>query len=417
MIALADCNNFYVSCEKVFDPSLEGRIVIVLSNNDGCVVSRSAEAKAAGILMGEPFFMAKEKIIGKNAIVRSSNYELYSDMSSRIMSLLSEFVPNMEIYSIDEAFLDFSHIKTDNSAKELSHEIREKCLRCAGIPVSIGVSQTKTLAKLASKIAKDKSEYNGVKVLLDNSEINALLVSTKVSEIWGIGSAYAEKLSKSGIANAFDLMKANSTIIRRIIGVVGIRIALELAGHSCISLEDSPPERKSVCRSRSFGSPISNIEEFIEAVASRSADAANSLRASRHNASSVTVFAEAGRYSGSGHVFQSASEILPIPVHGTIELISSAIKLAKKIFKTDIQYRRAGVILGNTQPSALKQGDLFVQENYKNDVSDILDLLNRRFGHKSVFFAAEGILKNWEMSRKMCSPRYTTRWNELPVAR
>lgn len=417
MIALVDCDNFYVSCERVFNPSLEKRPVVVLSNNDGCIVSRSKEVKSAGIVMGEPFFKAKERLSQINAVVLSSNYELYSDMSSRVMKTLSTFVPRIEIYSIDEAFLDFSHVKSEKAVKELACEIRRTVLQNVGIPVSIGVSLTKTLAKLADEVAKKNSEFNGIRALIDEKDIGEVLRATSVADIWGIGSASAAKLAKNGILTAFDLKNTDSYLVKRLLGVVGLRTALELSGQPCVSFEEFHPERKSLCRSRSFGRPVKTLDEFIEAISCRSAEAARTLRAENLVAMAVTVFAEAGRFSANGHVFDSASELLAVSVRETAELISYAAKLAKKIYKAGVSYSRAGVVLGDIRSYAIRRGDLFEPETKVSGVSDLMDSINRRFGKDSIFLAAEGISRPWEMSRNMRSPRYTTRWDELPVAR
>ena len=417
MIALADCNNFYVSCERVFNPSLEGRPVVVLSNNDGCIVARSEEAKALGIAMGTPYFQAKDIIRKHDVQVFSSNYELYGDMSSRVMSMLSGFAPGIEIYSIDEAFLDFSHLKKVEDMETLSREIRSTVRQCTGIPVSIGVAPTKTLAKLANRISKKNPDSGGVSVLAGDCRIGEVLKTANTGDIWGIGSASAEKLSRAGIRNAMDLGNASDNLIRSLLGIAGLRTAMELRGQSCIALEETTHERKSLCCSRSFGRPVQSLDELLEAVSQYVAEAAHRLRNEKLAAGAVTVFIDTGRFRKSEHYFNSAMEILQVPCDGTAELASCATRLVRKIYRNGNAYSRAGVVFGSIGTSTEVQGDLFEEKRTSRaGLSEVMDSINRKLGGGSVFYAAEGVTKPWAMSRRKCSPHYTTRWEDLPTA-
>lgn len=414
MFALVDCNNFYVSCERIFNPKLEGRPVVVLSNNDGCIVARSEEAKAAGIGMGNPFFQVKDLIQRFNVQVFSSNYTLYGDISSRVMSILAEFTPNIEIYSIDEAFLDFSYLKI-TEMEPLSRKIRKTVKQWTGIPVSIGIASTKTLAKLANRIAKKSPAANGVCSLVENENIESALKNAKVADLWGIGSGFADRLSKIGINSALDLRNADDKTIRESLGITGLRTALELRGNSCIKLEDSPAIRKSVCCSRSFGKPVESLEDLSEAVALYTSDAAQRLRNEGLATGAVTVFVDTGRFRKQcEHYFNSVSEVIPVPVNSTGELTVHTVRLLKKIYRENLIYKKAGVLFNSLSPSSSVQLDLFENSLEKSSVlSEVIDSINGRLGDGSVFYAAEGVGKSWAMVREKCYPHYTTKWSDL----
>lgn len=419
MIALVDCNNFYVSCERLFYPRIWKKPVVVLSNNDGCIVARSQEAKALGIKMGEPYFLVEKIIKENNVIVFSSNYELYADISDRVMRVLADFSPSMEIYSIDEAFLDLSHLKNFDEIKKTSCEIRKRVKDWIGIPVSIGVGKTKTLAKIANEMAKKDKNADGIIILSDSEKINSALFHTKVEDIWGIAYASASKLLRLSIKSALDLKNSDNKIIKKVLGINGVRTLLELNGFQCFKIEEQSPEKKTITCSRSFGKKICKINELEEAISSYCADAARRLRQEKLIANLVCVFVDSGKFR-SGRYFNCASAYLPRPSDQTFEIIKRAKTILHKIFKDNILYKKAGVILGVLEScSALVQNDLFQsnQTDKKTNLSQIVDKLNDKFGNDSLFYAAEGIKKDWKMSRNMCSKRYTTRWNDLPTAK
>lgn len=414
MFALVDCNNFYVSCERIFNPKLEGRPVVVLSNNDGCIVARSEEAKAIGIGMGNPAFQVKDLIQKFNVHVFSSNYTLYGDISSRVMSILAEFTPNIEIYSIDEAFLDFSHLKV-TEMEPLSGRIRKTVRQWTGIPVSVGIAGTKTLAKLANRMAKKTPAANGVSSLLEDEKIELALRNAKVADLWGIGSGFEERLSRYGIGSALDLRNADDNIIRKSIGITGLRTAVELRGNSCIKLEDSPAIRKSVCCSRSFGRAVESIGDLSEAVALYTSDAAQRLRNEGLAAGTVAVFVDTGRFRKQcEYYFNSVSETLPVPTNCTGELTVHTVRLLKRIYRGNLIYKKAGVLFGGLVSSSSVQPDLFENNSGKSALlSETVDSINGRLGDGSIFYAAEGVGKSWAMAREKCSPHYTTKWNDL----
>jgi len=420
MFALVDCNNFYVSCERAFDPKLEGKPVVVLSNNDGCIVARSEEAKAIGIGMGNPFFQVRDVIDRYDVRVFSSNYTLYGDMSNRVMSILSEFAPEIEIYSIDEAFLDFSHLKSGRM-EPLACEIRKRVGQWTGIPVSIGIAKTKTLAKLANRTAK-KNPLSGGVFLFDNDEkIKASLAKTETADIWGIGRNLSLRLKKEGIHTALDMVNAEDSKIRRLLGICGLRTVMEHKETPCIKLDDAPAQRKSVCCSRSFGKDVSTLEDLSEAVSLYTADAAERLRHEKLSAGLVTVFLDTGIFRKKcPYYFNSAShEILP-PSNSTGELIRYTLPLLKGIFRKDFIYKKAGIIFTELVPAGAEQLGLFDRKSADLAkscmLSETIDSINRRFGDGSVFYASEGVSKSWAMARERCSPHYTTRWAELPEA-
>ncbi len=420
MFALVDCNNFYVSCERTFDPKLEGRPVVVLSNNDGCIIARSEEAKAFGIGMGNPFFQVRDIIERHGVRVFSSNYTLYGDMSSRVMSILSEFSPEMEVYSIDEAFLDFSHL--ENSKMEpVAREIRKKVKQWTGIPVSVGIAGTKTLAKLANRTAKKNPLSGGVFLFDGKEKTKVLLGKTETRDIWGIGGNLSVRLQREGIYTALALVEADDEKIRNILGVCGLRTAMELRGIPCIRLENAALPRKSVCCSRSFGKEVSTLEELSEAISLYTADAAERLRHGKLAAGVVSVFLDTGRFRKKcQYYFNSISKSIAVPSNSTGDLTGHAVSLIRKIYRENLTYKKAGIIFTELSTSESVQFDLFSDTPAKFAkscvLSEAMDSINSRFGDGSVFYASEGTGKSWAMARERCSPHYTTRWDEIPEA-
>ncbi|MFC1780305.1 Y-family DNA polymerase [Patescibacteria group bacterium] len=420
VFALLDCNNFFVSCERVFDPRLRDVPVMVLSNNDGCVVARSNEVKALGIKMGAPAFKCKDLIERHDIQVFSSNYTLYADMSRRVMDTLTKFVPDIEIYSIDEAFFTLQNMCNKNFEK-LSKKIRKNVIRCTGIPVSIGVATSKVLAKAANEIAKKSQKLDGVLdfTKLTENELDTYLNQIDVIDIWGIGSQYSKKLKQIGINTAKDLKYSESSWIKKKTNVMGERIILELKGISCYDLEQAPKHQKSICSSRSFGYPVIKETDMKEAVASYTAIAAEKLRKQSAYANVLIVYIKTNRFKIHDRKYSNAAYIkLDEPTSSTIDLTKYALYGLQKIYKGGFRYKKAGVILDGIQPNNEIQLDIFNSYNHKvrrreNKLMRYIDMLNAKFGRGSLRLASEGVEKQWSMRRARLSKRFTTSWDEL----
>lgn len=417
MFALVDCNNFYASCERVFNPKLIGKPLVVLSNNDGCVVARSKEAKALGIAMGAVAFKEAEFFKKNGVIVYSSNYTLYGDMSSRVMSILKQFSPEMQVYSIDEAFLYLN--ETDATLEYVSH-IRETILTWTGIPVSIGIAPTKTLAKVANYLAKKNPDFKGVCQLKDSASIETVLKQLPVKEVWGIGHNYAMTLNKAGIYTAWEFAQTNDQWIKKKMSVVGYRTAMELRGCSCLPLEEVPPDKKSIMSSRSFGKAVTSLEELAEAASAFAAKAAEKMRGQESLASFLEVHLETSRFSeGQPYYGNRATVTLPQPTDYTPDLIHYVKLGLNKIYRHGLRYKRVGVLLGGLVPAHCYQADLFAPQPKINKkltaVMELVDQVNRESGKRVLKFAAEGIEQPWKMRRGNCSQNFTTRWSELLV--
>ena len=419
VFALVDCNNFYASCEKLFRPDLKNTPVIVLSNNDGCVVARSKEAKLLGIKMGVPAFKIKDEIILHGIKTFSSNYALYADLSCRVMRILEDVAPAVEIYSIDEAFLDLTGIDAATSFYDYGIKIKETVNRCTGISVGVGIAPTKTLAKLANYAAKKYTATNGVVDLTDKNRQRKLMQITPVEEVWGVGRKTAEKLRTLGINSALDLANSSSNHIRKQFSVVLERTLRELNGESCIVLEEIPPTKKQIVCSRSFGSKVTNISDMREAVATHTSRAAEKLRKEQQKAKLLTVFIQTSRF-GQGKQYSNAlsAEILQ-PTSDSRELTRLSQQILKKIWKDGYLYAKAGVMLSDFYGEQFYQADLFdsnSNDDSKEQLMSVVDNINRsRYG--KVFFAGQGIRKNWAMKRQNLSPAYTTKWSDLPIVK
>lgn len=413
LFALVDCNNFYASCERVFNPLLEGRPIVVLSNNDGCIIARSNEAKALGIPMGAPLFEYRELMNKHGVAVCSSNYALYGDMSQRVMQVLEMNAPQVQVYSIDESFLDYDVPDPIREAKIL----REKVKQWTGIPVSIGIAKTKTLAKVANHIAKKNPEFGGV-FLLDETNCEAVLDKFPVDDIWGIGRQYAEKLTKRGVKTALDLRDTDDAWIKKHLTVVGLRTVWELRGTSCIPLDEAPSAKQSITSSRAFGRPITELNELYESVSSYAARAAEKARKEKRLASSMFVFFVLHPFRSGGN---SVKITFPEPTAYTPEIIHYAKLAAHEIYRPGYSYRKAGVILEGLVDEDSYQRDLFANKGPLHDKQkqrmELLDKMNRSFGKNTLHTAAEGVTKKWSMKQERRSPRYTTRWDEIPVAK
>ncbi|MGB6296639.1 MAG: Y-family DNA polymerase [Rivularia sp. (in: cyanobacteria)] len=418
IIALVDCNNFYCSCERVFNPKLENRPVVVLSNNDGCVVARSNEAKALGIKMGEPAFKLGKFREQHNLAILSSNYTLYGDMSQRVMQCLAEYTPDLEIYSIDEAFLDFSGF-THLDLTAYSREIKQKIQQYTGIPISIGIATTKTLAKVANRIAKKSNKAKGVLNLVDSPYLDLALQRTEVGDVWGVGSSFTKLLEKHNIYNALELKKSDQKWIRKERGIVGLRTVLELNGTSCIPLEEMPSNKKSTAVTRSFGKAVETLEQLQEALSAYAYRAGEKLRQSQLEATSMTVFFRTGSYDKSQPYRSWGTTVSFFPsTNDSRELVNNARKVAENLFEPGFKLKKAGVILLGLTPEGEKQLSLFekseADKKHSQRLMQVMDTINNRYGRNTIQLASSGIHKKWQMKADYRSPKYTTNWDELP---
>jgi len=413
VFALVDCNNFYASCERVFDPSLKYRPIVVLSNNDGCIVARSNEVKALGIPMGVPFFEQKALIKKHNVAVFSSNYQLYGDMSQRVMDSLRLFCPDMEVYSIDEAFLRLDYLQPRNLV-EYCKTIYAKILQWTGIPVSIGIGPSKVLAKVANHVAKKQTD-NGVFDIRSKQAQDEILKTLEVKKLWGIAGRWAERLGGMGISKASELRDANPTIIRKRLSVVGERILRELNGQSCIDLEDIQP-KKNIMSSKSFGDPLTKKEPIQEALSNYTARACEKLRKQNSRAQAVYVFIQTNGFRETEKQYSNAITCtLTIPTSDTRIIIGAAKHCLNEIYKTGYRYKKVGIMLLDLIPATLDQKNLFVDTDHHPDdhLMDIVDRINNGHGPDTLFFGVQGVTREWKMRCGLRSPRYTTQWDEL----
>lgn len=421
--ALVDCNNFYASCERVFDPKLKKQPVVVLSNNDGCIVARSGEAKALGIGMGKPFFQCRDIIEKHGVHVFSSNYTLYGNMSERVMNTLAQFTPEMEIYSIDEAFLNLSgcdHLGKHGGLTEYAHNVRATVMQWTGIPVSIGIARTKTLVKVANRLAKKSARAKGVFNLVDSPYMDKALERVCIADVWGIGRQSAKKLREKGVTNARQLRDIDDRLIRKQMGIVGLRLVYELRGISCLSLETCPPPRMGIMSSRSFGRKIESLEELKEAVTAYVTKAAIKLRKQNLAAQVLTVFLTTNPYSKDDRQYSNSVVFhLPAAINNTVELIHYAAQGVERIFKEGFRYKKAGVMLDELIPAGQIQTNLFDRGNARRNkkLMETIDLVNDIMGSGTLKYAAQGSTQPWSGKCKNRSPRYTTSWKELPTAR
>jgi DNA polymerase V len=413
-IALVDCNNFFVSCERVFNPKLIKRPVAVLSCNDGCIIARSEEVKAWGIPMGAPYFQWADFLKAKGATIRSSNFALYADLSHRVMQTLSHFNPDLEIYSIDEAFL-----RIEGEKDPLSHGrlLREKVLQWTGIPVSIGIASTKTLAKVANHAAKKNKILQGV-YFPSKQEMDLLLQKLEVREIWGIGSRLSQFLAKRGIFTAAQLREQSDLWIKTHLTVVGLRTVWELRGIPCLELEEVRPSKQSIMTSRSFGRPVLKREELLEAVCTYTARGTEKLREENRLASWIQVFIMTRFYEEEGYYGNQAHLVLPQPSSYTPTLLNYANQGLNKIFRSGFAYKKAGVLLGGLVSATNYQQNLFVKQDPEKDARQaaamaLLDQANQKFGYKILQFASEGIDRPWKMQQDNLSSCFTTQWSQL----
>ncbi|OAI14874.1 hypothetical protein A1359_10170 [Methylomonas lenta] len=420
MFAIADCNTFYASCERVFQPHLNGKPVVVLSNNDGCVIALTAEAKALGIKIGAPYFKIEKYAKQEGIAVFSSNYALYGDMSQRVMHVLSRYAPKVEVYSIDECFLDFSGLPIDLTAYCLN--ICQTVKQWTGIPISIGIAPTKTLSKLANRLAKKGCSPSGPVLdwrTLPSAE--TVLESVPLDDLWGISRRWSEKLNAIGIHNALALRNSNPKEMRQHFGVVLERIVMELRGISCIPLEEMPPAKKQILTSRSFGEKLTGFDDLRSAVTHFAARAAEKLRRQNLATQALTVFIQTSPFDSSRPQYSnSATTEFDIPTNDTAQLINSAHHGLQRIFRKGFSYQRAGILLPDLLPAGVVQATLFDSADdldRSEQLMAALDTINRRHGKKSIRYASEIISNKWHMRQQFKSPSFTTNWQELLTVR
>lgn len=416
--ALIDCNNFYASCERVFDPLLRGQPIAILSNNDGCIIARSEEAKSAGIEMGAPEFKVRDLLEDKGVIVRSSNYALYGDMSRRVMQTLRHLTPKVEPYSIDEAFIEFPKLIT-NDLESFGKTIKATVKQWTGLPVSVGIAPSKTLAKIANETAKSYSKYNGVLNLVDNPELDTILEDTDLKEIWGIGPGLSQRLFKEGIQNALQLKQQISRRdwVRNRLNVTGLRTVMELNGNPCLDVENVSDPRKGIMTSRSFGEAVTNPEDLREAVAQFISIAAEKLRAQKSVTSMLHVTLRTSKYSNYKSKYKYGAEVpLHMPTANTAYLIKCGHACVNQLYDPTLRYKKAAVMLTGILPESEVQTDLFDDNQYtvnQHRLMEKLDHINSKYGSQTTHFASTGIKQDWEMKQEHLSPKYTTAWNDI----
>lgn len=422
VFALVDVNNFYVSCERVFQPKLEHVPMVVLSNNDGCAVARSNEVKALGVKMGVPWFKIKDLSRQHGILAYSSNYPLYGQMSDRVVSILRGFSPDMEVYSIDESFLRVERVlHLYGGAEPMGHQMRNRIRQWTGLPVCAGFGKTKTLAKFANHLAKKNAVFDGVCNLesLTEAEVEEWMTKYEVGEVWGVGRRIAPKLAGLGIHTVLDLRNAPSKRIREHFGVVLERTCDELKGVSCLDLEDIAQPKQQIMVSRSFGASVQDFDELAEAVSTHVASAAQKLRAQGSEAGAIYVFVMTNRFRPE-QPQNNAGRMVPLaePVDDTIALTKAALKGLKTIYKARFEYKKAGVLLTALSGRSNRQGQLFGEAPISAKSERLmasLDAINKKFGTGKLRTGAAGFQQRWGMRAGNRSQRYTTRWTELPV--
>ena len=415
-IGLVDCNSFYVSCERLFNPGIRKKPVVVLSNNDGCIISRSNEAKALGIKMGEPYFKAKDIIIRNKVEVFSSNYSLYGDLSRRVMRTLKRFNTEIEVYSIDEAFIDLSNFP-DVEVEKVGREIRDTVLQWTGIPTSIGIAKTKTLSKVANHIAKKKQ--SGVTSLIGIENLDPILEKVEINDVWGVGRQLTKFYQKNGIYNAKQLKNKSNTWIKKCSNVLSSRTAMELRGVPCIDLETTQTKRKSCVVSRSFGKRIENFQELKEAVANYCLNASEKIRSESLVAKAITVFVRTSPFQRDyGYYSNSKTIDFPIATNNSIETVKTAVSILESIFKNGYRYQKAGVMLTGLRNDDGRK-NLFSSEKDEKIKSLMrsIDNTNYRYGRSTLSLASAGVHKKWNMRRQYSSKIDTADFYCLPTIR
>jgi len=420
MFALVDVNSFYTSCETVFRPDLQGKPIVVVSNNDGCIISRSAEAKSLGIKMGDPFFKIKEKLYNTKVHVFSSNYALYADLSERVMQTLAEVTPSIEIYSIDEAFVNLSGVINYTSLNNFGHEMRNKVLQNTGLTVGVGIAQTKTLAKLANHAAKKWPATGGVVDLSNIDRQRRLLALVSVEDVWGVGRRISKKLNLMGINTALELAESSLWIMKKHFNVVLERTVRELRGEQCLELEEFSPTKQQIICSRSFGNRITQYSDMHQAICAYAERASEKLRNERQSCQFVSVFVSTSPHANNEIYYKNqASMKLLTPSNDTRDIISSATKSLNRIWIDGHRYMKAGVMLADFFSNGVEQLNLFDDSSPRKNSAALMEAIDQlnNSGKGKVWFAGQGIEKTWAMKREMLSPAYTTRYSDLPLAK
>ncbi len=417
-IALVDCNSFYVSCERLFNPSIIRKPVIVLSSNDGCVISRSTEAKALDIKMGEPYFKV-EKIVKKNDVkVFSSNYSLYGDISRRVMKTLKQFSPRIEIYSIDEAFLDLSSIKNEDLL-ECGNKIRKTVLKWTGIPTSIGIAVTKTLSKAANYVAK--KEKSGIVNLINSKQIDEILSTININNVWGVGPQLTKFYIKNGIKTAYQLKNMHNSWIKKNTNVFGSRTVMELKGIPCTSLEIYQEKRKNCCVSRSFGRKVTKLEELDESITTHCLNAAEKIRSDNQTTKRITVFIRTSPFQKDKNYYANSKDIdLPIKTNDSIELVRQALIALRYIYREGYKYQKTGIILSKLNDSNIYKKNLFSSinnEEKRKKLMKAIDYTNIKYGRQALSIAQAGLKKKWNIKKQHSSKIDTACFDFLPVVR
>ena len=417
-IALVDCNSFYVSCERLFNPSLIKKPIVVLSSNDGCIISRSTEAKALGIKMGEPYFKV-ERIVKKNNVkIFSSNYSLYGDISRRVMKTLKQFSPQIEIYSIDEAFLNLSSIKDENLL-EYGNKIRSTILKWTGIPTSIGIATTKTLSKVANYLAK--KEQSGVINLINSKQTDKLLTEIKINDVWGVGRQLTKFYIKNGINTAYQLKNISNSWVKKNTNVFGSRTVMELKGVPCISLESHQEKRKNCCVSRSFGKKVTKLEELQESVTTHCLNAAEKIRADNQTVKKLTVFIRTSPFQKEKNYYANTKNVdLPIRTNDSIELVKQALIILKHIYKEGCQYQKAGIVLSGLKDVDIYKTNLFSvisSEEKRKKLMKVIDYTNTKYGRDALSIVQAGLKKRWNIKKQYSSKIDTACFELLPAVR
>ena len=418
MFALVDVNSFYASCETAFRPDLKGRPVVVLSNNDGCVIARNAEAKTVGVKMGDPYFKQKDLFRRYGVVCFSSNYELYADMSSRVMFTLEALSPRCEIYSIDEAFCDLAGVRNCRVLADFGRELKDAVYQNTGLAVGVGIAQTKTLAKLANHAAKKWQRQTGGVVDLSNLDRQRkLMAALPVDEIWGVGRRISKKLEAMGIKTVLDLADTDIRFIRKHFNVVLERTVRELRGEPCLELEEYAPVKQEIVCSRSFGERISDYDAMRQAICSYASRAAEKLRGEHQYCRFISTFVKTSPFAlNEAYYGNSASVKLITPTQDSRDIIAAATRSLDAIWKDGHRYQKAGVMLGDFFSQGIAQLNLFddnAPRRGSEKLMEVLDHLNAKEGKGALYFAGQGIQQQWAMKREMLSPRYTTRYEDL----
>ena len=412
IFALIDCNAFYVSCERVFNPKLNNKPVVALSNNDGCIIARSKEAKALGIKMGVPLFKVKDIVERENVTVFSSNYTLYADMSRRVMNIISEFAPSIEVYSIDEAFIELTNMNVDYES--YVRQMRKVILQYTGIPVSIGIASTKTLTKVANHIAKDDESLEGVCSLIQYKNLDQVLEDTNVTDVWGVGRQLSKKLIANGIFNAKLLKNCEDAWVRKMMSVNGLKTVSELREISCLDLEETSATRKSCCTTRSFGKPLVNLDDIEQAVTTFARRATERIRGENLTASTVSVFLRTNPFDRNRYYSNSSTTTLSYPTYDTMQIVKTALQLTKIIFRENYKYKKAGVLLSGFYEKGTETKDLFSEARYRSPkLMSAVDQINERYGSDTIQIATECQIGKWKQKRKNCTQSYTTQLDNV----